>query len=96
MASIGHVAPQHFNPAVLNALCAGNETQERRLADAIGADHSDDLVRRQIEGDGSEGDRAAISVADPVETDDRTGRGGHLYGFPCRRSGQSVLASNLT
>ena len=96
MARIGHVAAQHFHPAVLDALGAGYEAQQRRLADAVGADQSDDAVGRNIERDPVEGDDVAISVADACEADNRGGRRGHLYGFPCSRSGQSVLASNLT
>ena len=96
MARIGHVAAQNFHPAVLDALGAGDEAQQRRLADAVRADHSDDAVRRNIERDRVEGNDAAISVADAFEADNRGDRGGHVYGFPWRRSGQAVLASNLT
>ena len=95
-ARIGHVAAQHLDPAVLDALGAGDEAQQRRLADAVGADQADDAVCRNIERDAVEGNDAAISMADAFKADDRGGRGGHLYGLPCRRSGQSVLASNLT
>ena len=51
---------QKDEPAI-EAKGAGDEAQERRLADAVGADQSDDAVRRNIERDPVEGNDAARS-----------------------------------
>ena len=52
---IGHVAAEHANLPGLDLPGAGNDGQQRRLADAVGPDQPDDAAGRKRERDGVEG-----------------------------------------
>ena len=56
MRSATHIAPKDQHPAALNVLCTGEDAEQRRLADCVGADNSYqrsglDIGRYVIEGD---------------------------------------------
>ena len=46
---IGHVAVQHLDPAGLDLAGAGDDGEQRRLADTIGTDQSDDAAAGNVE-----------------------------------------------
>ncbi len=96
MAHIDHVAAQHFDPAFLDALGAGNEAQQRGFADAIRADQPDSAIGRNVERQPVERGDLPIAVRDALESDDRVAATSHDQRCPCRRSGHSTLESNLT
>ena len=96
MACIRHVAAQHLDLTVLNLLCTGNDAEQRRLSDAVSANHPHHASRRDFEADRVQGVDEAVAVARIFKTDDWTLKPVHLHDFPNRRSGQAVPGSNLT
>ena len=84
-ARIGHVAAEHVDLAGLDLPGAGDEAQQRRLADAVGPDQPDDAAGRKRQRHAVEGDRVAIPLRDIFEARD---------GAAARRSCTARLACN--
>ncbi len=93
MAHIGDVAAEHGDPARLHLAGAGDERQEARLADAIGADQPDHASGRQVEGHVVERPGAAEGESDALEAGDRFAHGTR---FADRNSGHSASGSSRT
>jgi hypothetical protein len=66
-----HVAPEDVHAALLDALGAGHEAQQRRLAHAIRPDHPGKTAGRDVERDVVERDNMPVAVTDALEADDR-------------------------
>ncbi len=99
MPAAGHVAAQHLDAAGLQAARTCDQRQQARLADAIGADQSEDAASRQIEVDGIECGDGTVTQADAVQSSDETGllwAFRHGGSFTARLAGQSSLGSVRT
>ncbi len=96
MTAVGHVAAEHLDFALLDALGAGDDPQQRRLADAVGADQTDEAVARDLEREVVESQCASVSVREAFEAGDRAAGSRHVHGFPCSRSGHANFGSNFT
>ena len=70
MALIGHVSVEHHHFAGLDLAHAGDQGEQRGLADAIGADQPNHALGRNIERDVIERERLAVSVRHPLDTGD--------------------------
>ena len=58
---------EHGDAAALDLRGAGDEGEQRGLADPVGADQADDAAGRQAEADAVEGERRAVAMAQPIE-----------------------------
>ena len=68
---VADVAVEHGHLALLQLLGAGDQRQQRRLADAVGADDADHDAARDVERDVVERDDLAVAVGDVLDRDDR-------------------------
>ena len=92
-----HVAVKHDNAAGLQLPCAGDDAEQRRLADAVGADQPDHAAGRQRHRDVIECRHTAVTLRDVLEPCD----GGHDSPahcplVPCRDAGQVAAGSVST
>ena len=67
------VAAEHHDRALLQPLRSGDQRQQRRLADAVGADDADHDARWDVERDAVERDDLAVAMRDVLDRDDRLG-----------------------
>jgi hypothetical protein len=54
--------PRHLDETRLNPARAGDQSEQRRLADAVGADKAGHAADRDFEIDGVESERIAVAV----------------------------------
>ena len=71
MPDVGDVAGEHRHPPLLQLLGAGHDPQERRLADAVGADDADHEAGRDVERDAVQGLDVAVEVGHVPDADHR-------------------------
>jgi hypothetical protein len=70
VAPIGHVAAQHGDASLLDAPRAGDQAEQRRLADAVGSDDTGDGPRLDRQRQPVRGENLAVAVGDPFEPRD--------------------------
>ncbi len=66
-----HVAAEHVDAALLQLLRSGNQSHQRRLADAVWTDDADHDPARNVERDVVERDGTAVAVSDVANRGDR-------------------------
>ena len=62
-AESSHVAAEDESVSGLDLPCAGDDAEQRRLADAVGPDEPDHAAGRKLERDAVERDRRAVTSA---------------------------------
>ena len=96
MRGVRHVAAEREHASRLDFARAGDEAQQRRLADPVGPDEADHAAGRDLDRDVVERDHAAITLRDALDPRDRISALDHLATFPCSLSGQATAGSYLT
>ena len=93
MRGIRHVAAEHTNFSRLDLPDAGNDTQQRRFADAVGADQSDELARRKGKRQRVERERTSVTLRDDIEERDGYVAPAHDGASPRNREGHLTAGS---
>ena len=89
MRRIAYVAVEDENASGLNMPCAGNDTEQRRLSDAVGPDEPDHAAGRKLDRDRVESDRFTVTLRDVLDARDRPLAPDHCTAFPCSGAGHS-------
>ena len=90
MRAVGDVAAEHLGAAGLNLARAGDDAEQRRLADAVRPDQADHASGGQRDTHRVERRRAPVALRDIVQARDRPGQSDHCVTRPCRAGGQAV------
>jgi hypothetical protein len=93
---IRHVAVEDLYRPRLDVPGAGDDRQERRFADTIGPDQSDQNAGRQSERHAIERGDLSIALGDTIEARDGAAARDHGDGFPCSCGGQVAFGSVCT
>ncbi|MFK4403300.1 hypothetical protein ABH991_000334 [Bradyrhizobium ottawaense] len=104
MARACHIAAEHVDASVLDRAGSGDQRQQARFADAVGADQSDHAAGRQVERDGIERPGLAIAQAHAFQMHHAAGGSrcigcgsrAHLVSLILRLSGHCAAGSSCT
>ncbi len=77
------VASQHKDASRLDLPRAGDDAQQRRLADAVGADQADHAAAGQVDRDRVERRHASVTLGDIFQTRDGRDSPVHCAAVPC-------------
>src|SRR5262245_13483528 len=94
MALIRHISVEDGNVAALDLAHPGDEGEQSRFADAVGANQPRHALSRNIEREVVERERLSVAVSDPLEPGDNGV--GHCGSFTARSSGQGIFGSVRT
>ena len=96
MPGIRHVAVEDQDAAGLDLARTGNDSEEGRLADPVGADHPDHAAGREGDHDVVERGDAAIALRDAFQAGDGRRRPIHRAAVRCSAAGQVAAGSVST
>src|SRR5271156_2223702 len=71
MGRIRHAPVEDEGASRLDLARTGNDAQQRRLSDSVRPNESDRAPGREVDGDGVEGDRIAVTLRDALDASDR-------------------------
>jgi hypothetical protein len=95
MPGIFYVTVKNENASGLNLPRPGNDAQQRRFSNTIGADETNHASCWKIDRDRVEGDSGTVTLRDTVDTRNRNLPPDHCAALPCNGATHPAAGSNL-